>query len=168
MAAETESGAHGAEAAGHSAGLPQFDATYFPSQLFWLVVFFTLLYLLLDRALLPRVGGVIAQREGKIKGDIDAAAKANEEAKAALAGYDAAIAGARKQGRDLADAARSQAAAVRAARIEAADATLDARLTAAETRLSALRAEGAVAAEAAAQDVAEAIIGKLMGAARAA
>jgi F-type H+-transporting ATPase subunit b len=166
MAATNSELAYGAEAGHESAGLPQFDVSFFPSQLFWLAVFFGLLYLLLDRALLPRLSGVIAQRASKISGDIDAAAAANAEAKAALEAYDQSIAQARSDGRGFLDEARAAAAAERSARMETAEQALNERLSAAEKRLSGQRAEGLAAAEAAAGEVAEAIVGKLVSSTR--
>ncbi len=154
---------HGAEAAG-SAGLPQLDPSYFPSQLFWLVVFFTLLYLLLSRVLLPKIGGVIETREKKIQGDIDAAAKANAEAQASLSAYDKAVAMARAESRKRLEEARAEAGDMRAMQTAEAEASLTQRLNAAEDRLSAQRATGLTAAQAAAEDVARDIVARLTGA----
>lgn len=64
-----------ADAAGAAAqgGLPQLDVTTFPTQLFWLAVSFTLLYVLLSRVTLPRVRRLVKNREERIAGDIEAA-----------------------------------------------------------------------------------------------
>ncbi len=166
MAGEATHGAtagaeHGAESA---AGLPQLDPSYFPSQLFWLTVFFVILYLVLDRVLLPRLGGVIATREGKIKGDVDAAAKANADAHQALAAYDSAMAQAKAQARSMMDAARAEATEIRSKQTAAVETTLTQRLTAAEERLAGQRAQGLDAARAAAEDVARDIVAKLTAA----
>jgi F-type H+-transporting ATPase subunit b len=161
MAGESHAGEAGHEAA--SGGLPQFDPTYFPSQLFWLTIFFVLLYLLLDRVLLPRVGGVIEARAKKIQGDIDAAAKANADAQAALDSYDATIAASRAKARAEMDTARAEAADVRAKQTAEADATHRAALDAAEARLMARRAQGLEAAREAAEDVACDIVRKIAG-----
>ncbi|MBU6405998.1 MAG: F0F1 ATP synthase subunit B' [Alphaproteobacteria bacterium] len=156
MAAES----YGAET-GASPGLPQFDFSFFPSQLFWLTVFFTLLYLLLDRTLLPRVGGVIEKRGNVIKADIDAAAQANAEAQQALVAYDSAIAQAKTQARAAMDAARAEAADARAAQSAAVEASLAKKLNAAEERLARQRGQDLQAARTAAEDVAREIVSKL-------
>ena len=163
MAGEATHGAaagaeHGAESA---AGLPQLDPSYFPSQLFWLAVFFVILYLALDRVLLPRLGGVIATREAKIKDDVDAAAKANADAHQALAAYDSAMAQAKAEARQLMEAARSEAADTRAKQTATVEAALTERLNAAEERLAGQREQGLDAARAAAADVARDIVAKL-------
>lgn len=58
---------HHAEASG---GLPQFDPTSWPSQIFWLALTFTVLYVIFSRIILPRMGGVIGARQAKIEGDM--------------------------------------------------------------------------------------------------
>ena len=159
MAAEA---AHGAEAASE-AGLPQLDPSYFPGQLFWLVIFFTLLYLLLSRVFLPRLGGVIETRAKKIKGDIDSAVQANAQAQTALGAYDSAIASARANARGRMDEARAEAADMRTKQSAEAEAVLSERLNAAEQRLATQRAQGFAAAREAADDVARDIVAKLTG-----
>jgi F-type H+-transporting ATPase subunit b len=153
---------HGAEAAGQ-AGLPQLDPSFFPSQLFWLTIFFVLLYLLLDRALLPRVGGMIDARAKRIRDDVDAAAKANADAQASLVAYDTAIATARAQSRQTLEAARAEASDVRARQSAEAEGTLSERLGAAEARLSQQRAAGLASAQAAGEAVARDIVSRLTG-----
>jgi F-type H+-transporting ATPase subunit b len=157
----TEAGKVAGEAA--QAGLPQLDPSFFASQFFWLTVFFVALYLFLSRIMLPKLGGVMETREAKRAGDIDAAAKANGEAQAALKAYESAMAGAGAQARKLADAARTDASAARTARLAAQDKSLDARLSAAEAKVAAARAEGMGAARTAAEDVAAVIVEKLAG-----
>ena len=65
--------------------MPQFDLTRFPTQIFWLVVCFAVLYALMANLVLPRIGKTIESRERKIQGDLDAAQKANDAARAASA-----------------------------------------------------------------------------------
>jgi len=146
-------------------GLPQLDPSFFPSQIFWLAVFFALLYFLLSQALLPKLTGVIETRANRIKADVDAAAAANADAQAAIAAYEKALASARAQARKMADDVRATAAAERAVATAKADATLNERLSAAEARLAAQRDAGIAAAHAAAADVAPAIVAKLTGSA---
>ena len=53
--------------------MPQFNVDSFPSQLFWLVVTFTLLYLILNFMLLPRIRNNIRLRKNKISNDLERA-----------------------------------------------------------------------------------------------
>ena len=65
---------------GHQGGLPQLDSQYFPTQLFWLVVCFIVLYLLLSRGSLPRIVNVIERRKNRIIDDLDRAEELKAQA----------------------------------------------------------------------------------------
>lgn len=58
-----------AAAAEGSGGLPQFDATWFPSQLFWLAVMFGVLHVFFARTALPRIEQTLRNRQFKIQDD---------------------------------------------------------------------------------------------------
>ncbi len=64
MAASRETTEGTAVPQGH-AGLPQMNVGTFPSQIFWLVVTFGLLFLVLWRKTLPMIEGAIGQRRGR-------------------------------------------------------------------------------------------------------
>ncbi len=60
--APTTDAAHGAaEASG--AGMPQLDFSTFPNQIFWLLVTLVVIYFVLSRIALPRIGSVLAERQ---------------------------------------------------------------------------------------------------------
>ena len=50
--------------------MPQLEITTFPSQIFWLVVSFLMLYLIMSRIIIPRISSVIKSRESEIKNNI--------------------------------------------------------------------------------------------------
>ncbi len=54
-------------------GMPQFNADTFPSQLFWLVITFIVLYLVINFLILPRIRDNIRLRKNKISNDIERA-----------------------------------------------------------------------------------------------
>jgi|TARA_B100000959_G_scaffold187263_1_gene195850 F-type H+-transporting ATPase subunit b len=60
--------------------VPQLDPEFFVSQLFWLVVTFSFLFLFLWRVSLPRIGSVLEKRENKINNDIKMAKQLQIEA----------------------------------------------------------------------------------------
>lgn len=61
-------------------GLPQFDPTSWPSQLFWLAVFFTLLYLVFGKSIIPSLGNTIETRTSYIADHIKKAEALSAEA----------------------------------------------------------------------------------------
>src|ERR1700752_1229461 len=89
-----ETTAHTEAPAGH-AKFPPFESEHFPSQLVWLAVSFVLLYVLMSRIALPRIGAIMAARSKVISDDLAAAERLKEQSNAAHAAYEKALADAR-------------------------------------------------------------------------
>ena len=64
-------------------GLPQLDPSVIPSQLFWLVVSFLVLYLFFSRVFIPKISSVIEGRKSIVANNLDLAERANERAEKA-------------------------------------------------------------------------------------
>lgn len=62
-------------------GLPQFDATWFPSQIFWLVVTFAVLFVVLSKSILPALGQTLDTRRAKLEDDLKAAESLSAQAR---------------------------------------------------------------------------------------
>jgi F-type H+-transporting ATPase subunit b len=77
--------------------MPQFDPTYFASQLFWLYASFIVLFILLSVFAMPKIGGVLEERQKRIDTDLDKAGQLKSEAHAAIAAYEKALADSRAQ-----------------------------------------------------------------------
>ncbi len=60
--------------------MPQLNPEFYISQLFWLVVTFSFLFVFLWRISLPRIGNVLDKRERKINEDLATAKDLQEEA----------------------------------------------------------------------------------------
>lgn len=63
-----------------SGGLPQFDPTWFASQIFWLAITFVVLYVFFAKKTLPEISGVIENRKNHIQADLESAEKITAEA----------------------------------------------------------------------------------------
>jgi F-type H+-transporting ATPase subunit b len=158
---------HGADAAAahggeHAAGVfPPFDATTFGTQLFWFAVTFAVLYLVVSRFVLPKVGGVLAARAGTIASDLDQAAQKSAAADEARTSMERAVAKARADARGMIDAARADVQAKLNAEQEAAEKRLAERITTAEARVDAARQKALAdvpgIADALARDIADKI-----------
>ena len=102
--------------------MPQFDPSVFPTQLFWLVVTFAVLYFALSRVALPRVAAVLEARQHKVDDDLDRAAASKQEAEAVLAEYEKALADGSAEAQNIlrqsADAMAAEAAKRQAALAE--------------------------------------------------
>ena len=78
------------------AGMPQLDPTYWASQAFWLILIFSLLYLVLSKMFLPKIKSSIDDRENKIKDNLDEAQKLKSVAEERLKEYEITIDNAKK------------------------------------------------------------------------
>ena len=74
---------HGAESA---PGMPQLDFSTYGNQIFWLLLTLVVIYFILSRIALPRIGAVLAERQGTITNDIAAAENLKAKADAAKEG----------------------------------------------------------------------------------
>ena len=68
--------------------MPQLDLSTYASQAFWMVLCFSLLWLLLSIFITPKIADVLEQRKRKIDDYIRMAEKLNQQAKASLEKYE--------------------------------------------------------------------------------
>ena len=88
-------------------GMPQLKFETYPSQVFWLVVTFTVLYVLMSRTVIPRIRDVLEKRQTQITHDIDAAEQARSEAEAAKVAYEKEQVAAREKANQLLQTAQN-------------------------------------------------------------
>ena len=157
MAAPEE---HGAEAAGV---FPPFDPQYFGSQLFWLAISFGVLYLALSRFLLPRLSQILEERRDKIADDRDEAERLSEEAKAAVASYELALADARAKAHKIAGDARAKVDAEIAAEAIKIDEEIATRNADADARINEAKAAAITHIDSIASETAVSLVEKLIG-----
>lgn len=109
---EAEDPAHAAETHGEG-GLPQLNIGTYPSQIFWLLVMFAVLYISFSKKVLPTIGGVVEARDTMIKGNLDAAEALKAQAEGIRVSYEknleAARANAIKAVQDVEMAAKKKA-----------------------------------------------------------
>lgn len=152
-----------AAAGAQSSGMPQFNPEYFPSQLFWLAVSFGLLYFLMSRVALPRIGEVIEERRDRIQRDIDSAEKAKQETEKALAAYEKALADARTRAGGLAKETREKLVAEVDAEKTRVEAQVNAKIAEAEASIAATKVKAMSSIGEIATDIAGTVVGKLTG-----
>jgi len=144
---------------------PPFDSTWFPSQLLWLAITFVVLYYIMAKIAVPRIGGILEDRRDRIASDLDTAERLKQESEDAEAAYEKALAEARAKAFTIAETAREEAKTAADAQRAESEAALNQQLASAETRIAEIKAQalsdvGAIAAEAT-----EAIVSALTGAA---
>jgi F-type H+-transporting ATPase subunit b len=138
--------------------MPQLNPLDWAPQIIWLVITFGILYVLMKRVALPRIGSVIEARHARIAGDIEAADKLRRETQEAIAAYEQALAEAKGRAHAIAQEANNKLKDEMAAERAALERDLAARSAEAEKRIqqaktSALKDVNAVASETAVEIV---------------
>lgn len=163
MAAETShanDAAHGAADAA-SGGLPQFDFSTWSSQIFWLVVTFGLLYFILAKFILPRIGQGISDRGDRIADDLDAASRMQREAEQAEIEYERVMAAARAKAHNIAETTRNAVNDEIAGEIETAEADFAAKQAIADENISKIRSAALAKIDTVAAETAGAVVEKI-------
>ncbi len=81
--------------------LPQFDSSTFATQLFWLTVSLVVFFIIMRNNALPKIEEALETRSRKIDDDLDKASGHREEAEAAMAAYEKALADAAEQAKAI-------------------------------------------------------------------
>ncbi len=152
-----------AEGGAHKAVFPPLDTKTFPSQLFWLVIFFGTLYLLMSRLVLPRIAAILETRRNRIEGDLARASALKEETEAALNSYQKALSDARGNANDIAKSTRDTVNTDVSKQQSALNASLSAKAVAAETKIAAAKAKAMASVNDIAADTAMDIVAALTG-----
>ena len=158
MATETTDAGHAAES---SAGMPQLDFATFPNQIFWLVVALVVIFFVLTRVALPRIAGVLAERQGTITNDIAAAEELKQKAQEAEEAYNVALAEARAEAQKIAAEAKADIQAELDKAQAKADAEIAAQAAESEAAIAEIRAGAVEAVKSVAKDTAGEILSSM-------
>jgi F-type H+-transporting ATPase subunit b len=155
--------AHTEAPGGHKGTFPPFDSHTFASQLVWLVITFVLLYVVLAKVALPRVGGIIAERQKRIDDDLAQANSFKTQSDSAIAAYEKALADARNRAQSIAnDMREKQTAEAKSVRKKIED-QFNVKLADAEKAIAATKQAAMANVRGIATDAAKAIVERLTG-----
>jgi F-type H+-transporting ATPase subunit b len=138
--------------------MPQLDPLDWAPQLIWLVITFSILFLLMKYVALPRIGSVLETRQARIRADLEQADRLRRETQEAIAAYEQALAEAKARAHGIAQEGRNALNAEIAAEREKLEKELAAKQAEAEARIeeaksAALKEVSSVAAETASEIV---------------
>ena len=77
--------------AAESGAMPQLNPEFWVSQIFWLIITFGILYVVLSKLILPKIGANLETRKSKILENIGAAEKQRENSEEKIKEYDKII-----------------------------------------------------------------------------
>lgn len=143
--------------------MPQLNFQDYAPQLIWLAISFTILYLLMAKLALPKIGWVLTRRQQKLEGDLARAEKLKGEAEGLLAAYQKAIADARAQAQAELAKASAELAKTAAEREAALGAELARRAAEAERRIQAAKTAALGDTRGMAAELAQGLARKLAG-----
>jgi F-type H+-transporting ATPase subunit b len=161
--AETKTVTAATTEAPHAKPFPPLDATTFVPQLIWLSLSFILLYVLLKRLVLPRVGEVIGERQERISRDLAEAKRIKAETETAIADYEKALADARAKAQKIAQEARDALAGEIANERAAVETKIAAKAAEAEKSIAAAKTAAMAQIEDVAKETARAVVNELIG-----
>lgn len=144
-------------------GMPQLDVTAWPNLIFWTLVTLVVIFLVLTRVALPRIGAVLADRKGAITNDLAAAEELKQKAVAAEKAYNEALASTRGEAAKIVAQARAEIQKDLDAATARADAEIAARATESERTIAAIRGGAAAAVAEVARDTAAELVAALGG-----
>jgi F-type H+-transporting ATPase subunit b len=143
--------------------VPQLNPLDWAPQIIWLIITFGILYVLMKRVALPRIGSVIEARQARIAGDIETADKLRRETQEAIAAYEQALAEAKAKAHAIAQEANNKLKDDVAAERAALERDLAARSAEAEKRINQAKASALKDVNAVASETASEIVSRLIG-----
>ena len=148
----------------HAKVFPPLDVGTFSPQLVWLALTFALLYVMLKRVVLPRVGEVIEERSDRVKRDLAQAETLKAETAKALVNYEQALSDARAQAGTIVKSMRDKLADEVGKERAMVDAQIAAKLAEAETRIAETKSRALASVGEIASEAAGTIVTRLIGA----
>ena len=96
------------KAYGAEEGMPQLNPEYWASQIFWLIIVFSVLYLALSKFILPKINGNLETRKSQILRNLEDAEKFKEESEKKLKDYEAIINEAKQKSKSIINETRKK------------------------------------------------------------
>ncbi len=143
-------------------GMPQLEFSTFPNQIFWMVIALVMIYFIISKIALPRIGGVLEERHDTISGYIAQAADFKSQAEQAEADYEAALTEARSEAMKIAEETKADIQKDLDKAIAKADAEIGAKAAESEAAISAIRDSAVENVREVASETVAAIVASLM------
>ena len=143
--------------------MPQMEFADYVPQIFWLVVAFATLYFLMSQLALPRITDILETRQRRLDHDLELTEKLRDEATAALAEYESAVAEARGKSELILAEARESIHSETRQRLDDLNARLEGEIAESEARIRNIMTQAMGELVVAASDAARAATERLIG-----
>jgi len=94
--------------AAEKAGMPQLDTEFWVSQIFWLTITFSILFVLLSKLILPKISANLETRKSLILENISTAEKKRKESESKIKEYNVIIEKSKNEAKDLINQAKER------------------------------------------------------------
>jgi len=96
------------QAYGSETGMPQLNPEFWGAQVFWLILIFSILYLVIWKIFLPKITYSIENRKSRIVNDLDEAQKLKESAEKKLEAYNKIIENSKQEAKKIIEDGRKR------------------------------------------------------------
>ena len=143
--------------------MPQLDFATFPTQIFWLCITFLVLYLVMWKVVIPRISGVLEERQSRVENDLERAEQLQLEATSVLAAYEESISNGKLEAQKIIQEATLQIAESQAHREAEALERVSAITAEAEGKINAVRNDAIADIRSVAAELVQITVLKLSG-----
>lgn len=119
--------------------MPQLDITWYPAQFFWMVITFTIMFLLISQVVVPRISQVLDERQHRINEDLNRAEKLKAEVETITEAYEKVITEANVSAHDSLHKVKAEIAVLTEQREKEMSDKLEKQVKAGEERVSQAR-----------------------------
>jgi len=96
------------ECFGAEGGMPQLNPDYWVSQIFWVILIFGILYVILWRAILPKINENLENRKSQILTDLDEAQELKNQSEKKISEYNMILSKAKQDAKKILDETRKK------------------------------------------------------------
>ena len=96
------------QAYGSEAGMPQLNPEFWGAQVFWLILIFSILYLIIWKIFLPRITYSVENRKSRIVNDLDETQKLKENSEKKLEEYNKIIENSKQEAKKIIEDGRKK------------------------------------------------------------
>ena len=150
--------------AAESGGMPQLNPEFWISQIFWLIITFSILYVVLSKIILPKISANLELRKSQIQDNIEAAEKQREDSEAKLKEFKDIVLKSKLEAKNIFQTTREKALKDISSKKEILEKQIDEEIKKAEQEINSLKKNAPEKINKIAIETSSEILKKLIGA----